>query len=85
MMKKLLIVALFASCGLSSCIVSKKKFDDLSRRKSALEAEKADHHPNWENVYNKVTINLNTHSAGGITAKDFELGVKIEKIYKKYI
>ena len=42
MMKKLLIVALFASCGLSSCIVSKKKFDDLSRRKSALEAEKAD-------------------------------------------
>jgi chemotaxis protein MotB len=42
MMKKLLFVALLASCGLSSCIVSKKKFDDLSRRKSALEAEKAD-------------------------------------------
>ena len=42
MMKKLLFVVLLATCGLSSCIVSKKKFDELSRRKSALEAEKAD-------------------------------------------
>jgi len=42
MMKKILFVVVLASCGLTSCIVSKKKFDDLSRRKSALEAEKAD-------------------------------------------
>ncbi|MDF2456095.1 MAG: ompA [Cytophagaceae bacterium] len=42
MMKKLLFVVVLATCGLSSCIVSKKKFDELSRRKSALEAEKAD-------------------------------------------
>ena len=42
MMKKLLIVVVLTTCGLSSCIVSKKKFDELSRRKSALEAEKAD-------------------------------------------
>lgn len=42
MMKKLLFVVVLASCGLSSCIVSKKKYDDLSRRKSALETEKAE-------------------------------------------
>ncbi|HSZ71176.1 MAG TPA: OmpA family protein [Cytophagaceae bacterium] len=42
MMKKLLFVVALTTCGLSSCIVSKKKFDELSRRKSALEAEKAD-------------------------------------------
>jgi chemotaxis protein MotB len=42
MVKKLLFVVVLATCGLTSCIVSKKKFDELSRRKSALEAEKAD-------------------------------------------
>ena len=39
----------------------------------ALCAEKSSHHPNWNNVYNKVIIDLNTHDAGGITAKDFGL------------
>jgi len=41
--------------------------------KIALQAEKMDHHPEWSNMYNKVTINLNTHSAKGITDIDFEL------------
>ncbi len=50
----------------------------------ALEAEKMDHHPNWENVYNKVFVNLNTHTAGGVTEKDFKLAGKIEKIYANY-
>jgi len=49
----------------------------------ALEAEKMDHHPDWSNGYNKVTISLSTHSAGGITDKDFNLAGKIEKIYEK--
>ncbi len=45
------------------------------------EAEAADHHPEWTNVYNRVTIRLNTHSAGGkVTAKDVELAKAIEKI-----
>jgi len=45
----------------------------------AIEAEKMDHHPYWENVYNKVKICLNTHDAGGIvTDKDKELAVKID-------
>jgi len=50
----------------------------------ALEAEKMDHHPDWMNVYNKVLIHLNTHSAGGITEKDFKLAGKIEKIYARF-
>ena len=50
----------------------------------ALEAEKMDHHPDWMNVYNKVLIHLNTHSAGGITENDFKLAGKIEKIYERY-
>ena len=49
----------------------------------ALVAEKAGHHPNWKNVYNKVTIALNTHDADGITAKDFELAKAIDQILKK--
>lgn len=48
----------------------------------ALEAEKSDHHPEWSNVYNKVSIALNTHSANGITQLDFDLAGKIDKLYK---
>jgi len=43
-------------------------------------AEQADHHPEIYNVYNKVRIRLNTHSAGGITDKDFSLAVKIDAL-----
>ncbi len=39
----------------------------------ALAAEKMDHHPDWENVWNKVTVRLNTHDAGGLTVLDFKL------------
>ena len=39
----------------------------------ALVAEKLDHHPEWSNVYNRVTIELSTHDAGGLTVLDFEL------------
>lgn len=46
----------------------------------ALEAEKADHHPEWSNVWNRVEILLSTHSEGGVTAKDVALAAKIEAI-----
>ena len=45
----------------------------------ALWAEKMNHHPDWQNVYNRVHISLNTHDADGITEKDFELARKIEE------
>ena len=45
------------------------------------EAEAMDHHPDWTNVYNLVTIRLNTHDAGGkVTAKDVALAGKIQEI-----
>ncbi len=50
----------------------------------ALEAEKMDHHPVWNNVYDLVRIALNTHSADGITQQDFDLATKIDKLYNKY-
>lgn len=47
----------------------------------ALAAEKMDHHPWWSNVYNKVTIELNTHDAGNIvTDKDRKLAGQIDKL-----
>lgn len=39
----------------------------------ALAAEKADHHPEWFNVYNRVDVRLTTHDAGGLTERDFAL------------
>ncbi|MES2796908.1 MAG: 4a-hydroxytetrahydrobiopterin dehydratase [Bacteroidota bacterium] len=47
----------------------------------ALLAEKANHHPWWSNVYNKVEIKLNTHDAGDIvTEKDSKLANQIDKL-----
>ena len=46
----------------------------------ALEAEKADHHPDWSNAWNKVDISLTTHSAGGLTANDIALARRIDEI-----
>jgi 4a-hydroxytetrahydrobiopterin dehydratase len=46
----------------------------------ALEAEKADHHPDWSNVWNRVDILLSTHSEGGVTEKDIALARRIEEI-----
>ena len=44
----------------------------------ALLAEKADHHPEWSNVYNRVHVRLTTHDAGGITAKDITLATAMD-------
>lgn len=46
----------------------------------ALLAEKRDHHPEWKNVYGKVVVDLVTHDAGGITAKDVELAGRMSEI-----
>jgi len=44
----------------------------------ALVAEKRDHHPEWENVYNKVRITLTTHDADGLTQRDIDLARYID-------
>lgn len=48
----------------------------------AIEADIADHHPDWRNVYNKVSISLSTHDAGGLTEQDFSLADKIDSLFK---
>ncbi|MEA5533853.1 4a-hydroxytetrahydrobiopterin dehydratase [Crocosphaera sp. XPORK-15E] len=48
----------------------------------ALVAESMGHHPEWFNVYNRVTIDLTTHDAGGITNKDVDLAKKANELAK---
>jgi 4a-hydroxytetrahydrobiopterin dehydratase len=48
--------------------------------KVAIFAEKANHHPEWSNVYNKVNIRLTTHSASGLTQKDLDLASQIDLV-----
>ncbi len=50
---------------------------------SAIAIEARGHHPEWFNVYNQVRIDLTTHDAGGITAKDTEMAAKLESIAQK--
>lgn len=50
----------------------------------AFVCEKVDHHPDWQNVWNRVDILLSTHSAGNkVTEKDRNLAAEIEKIYHR--
>jgi 4a-hydroxytetrahydrobiopterin dehydratase len=46
----------------------------------ALLSEKANHHPEWSNVYNRVSIRLTTHDAGGLTQKDIALARQIDAL-----
>lgn len=48
--------------------------------KVALLAEKADHHPDWSNVYNRVHIVLTTHDAGGLSQRDIDLAKAIDAL-----
>ncbi len=48
--------------------------------KVAVISETLNHHANWSGVYNKVEIKLQTHDAGGVTAKDIEMAKKIEAL-----
>ena len=51
--------------------------------KVALKAEEIGHHPEWFNVYNKITITLTTHDVNGLSEKDIILGKYIDNEYDK--
>ena len=46
----------------------------------AIHAEKVDHHPDWSNVYNRVTVDLVTHQVGGVTVRDFSLAKTMDEV-----
>jgi 4a-hydroxytetrahydrobiopterin dehydratase len=50
----------------------------------ALKAEQMNHHPEWKNVYNKVTITLTTHDVGGLSQLDYDLAVFAESCLKSF-
>ena len=63
------------------------KFSDFKQAFSfmtsvAMKAEQINHHPEWENVYNKVTITLTTHDIQGLSDKDVILGQFIDNEYE---
>ena len=66
------------------------KFDTFVRAfaymtEAAFHIEKHNHHPEWSNVYNTVTIRLTTHDAGNtITDKDRDLAEALTELYQKY-
>jgi 4a-hydroxytetrahydrobiopterin dehydratase len=49
-----------------------------------LYCEKTDHHPEWKNIYNKVLVELTTHSAGRVTAKDLTLAARMDAVFARY-
>jgi 4a-hydroxytetrahydrobiopterin dehydratase len=68
-----------------NAIEKKFKFLDFTQAlgfivQVGLMAEKRNHHPELFNVYNKVSIRLNTHDANGVTEKDFDLAKAIDLI-----
>lgn len=62
------------------------KFADFSAAfafmtRVALLAEKADHHPEWSNVYNRVEILLTTHDADGLSQRDVDMATAIDALF----
>ena len=65
------------------------KFSDFKQAFSfmtcvALKAEQNNHHPEWENVYNKVKITLTTHDVGGISQLDYDLAIFADSCSKNF-
>ena len=51
----------------------------------AIASEKIDHHPDWQNVYNKLTIRWSTHTANGVTEKDYTMAEQCDLLAEKFL
>ena len=76
----------WATDGEGKALTRTFKFKDFSEAfafmtRVALLAQAAGHHPEWSNVYNKVSVTLTTHDAGGVTAKDVALAEGIDRLF----
>jgi 4a-hydroxytetrahydrobiopterin dehydratase len=65
------------------------KFSDFKQAFSfmtsvAMKAEQINHHPEWENVYNKVVITLTTHDVGRVSKLDYDMALFADKFYKNF-
>lgn len=47
-------------------------------------AERMSHHPEWSNVYNRLTIRLSTHDVGGLSDNDFKMAAEISELYRRF-
>ena len=70
-------------------IVKEYRFSNFSQAfawmtQVALLAEKMDHHPEWTNVYSRVSVALTTHDAGGITRNDLDMAKQMDLYAKLY-
>ncbi len=74
----------------NDALVAKLEFKDFREAMDFMQAclpaiNKANHHPEWSNVYNKVDIQLTTHDQGNIiTDKDRKLAEELEKVYCQF-
>lgn len=73
------------AAGERDAIAKTYRFDDFNAAfgfmtRVALWADKADHHPEWFNVYNKVEVTLTTHDADGVSDKDVALAKFMDEI-----
>mgnify|MGYP001126223784 CR=1 FL=1 len=50
---------------------------------AAIAIEAMNHHPEWSNVWNRVTVDLTTHDSGGITKNDVDLAAKLEEFARR--
>tara|TARA_B100001175_G_scaffold258475_1_gene226985 strand:+ start:327 stop:623 length:297 start_codon:yes stop_codon:yes gene_type:complete len=68
------------------CKYEFKNFNDALSfmNKIGVKCEEMDHHPKWTNVYNRLEIELFTHDKDGLTIKDFDLAVYMDKQFKSY-